>query len=205
MESWITASSTISENSSSSYKWYEQIPKIYANSRGTPVWLPLMAVGVTVDMVKNREKYSLGIDQPSFYPATQNMLHYGNKYPTVQIYQKYAIDTAIFLGANKTIAQQDMKDVIEFEIMLAKASAKETARNASLVNSTTVGELPDFPCGKHCHENVQETPSWQNYFNNIFESAGISETKINLNDSVIHLNPQYFDTLVNVLNETNPR
>ena len=111
---------------------------------GNPMWLPLMAIGVTVDTVKNREQNSLGTDQPSFYPATQTMLSYGITYPTVKVYHKYAVDSAIFLGANETIAEKDMKEVIEFEILLAKAATKETARNATLVNSTIIQDLPEF-------------------------------------------------------------
>lgn len=205
MQLLFTVTGNITVDNSSLYKWYEQIPNIFTNSMGNPMWLPLMAIGVTIDTVTNRERHALGIDQPSFYPATQNMLSYGIKYPTVQIYQKYAIDTARFLGANESIAEKDMKEVIAFEILLAKSSAKETARNASLVNSTTVGELPDFPCGNDCPENILEAPSWQKYFDNIFQTAGINNVTIKSNDSVILMNPQYFEALVPILNETNPR
>ena len=172
---------------------------------GNPMWLPLMAVGVTVDTVQNREQHSLGTDQPSFYPATQTMLSYGITYPTVKVYHQYAIDSAVFLGANKTLAENDMKDVIDLEILLAKASSKETARNASLVNSTIVENLPEFPCGNLCIQNTTDTPSWQTFFQNIFDAAGIKDVKIHPNDSVVHMNPQYFEYLVPILNDTNPR
>ena len=197
------------QNNTSSYKWYDMIPKIFKSNMGNPMWLPLMAVGVTINTVDNRDQHSLGLDQPSFYPATQTMLSYGIEYPTVQIYSKYAIDAAIFLGANKATAEKDMKDVIEFEILLAKASSKETARNASLVNSTIVSELQDFPCGNVCTNDDGDegisNPSWLKYFNDIFEASGIENVTVNANDSVVHLNPPYFEALVPILNETNPR
>ena len=191
-------------NESISDKWYEKIPKIFELNMGNPMWLPLLAIGVTVDTVNNREKNSLGSDQPSFYPATQTMLSYGITYPSVKVYHKYAVDSAIFLGANETVAEKDMKDVIEFEIRLAKASAKETARNATLVNSTTIQDLPEFPCGINCSDNESQKPTWEKFFNRIFISSGNNIT-LNPNDSFVHLNPPYFDSLVPLLNETNPR
>ena len=185
-----------------SYKWYEQIPKIFKLKMGNPMWLPIMAVGVTIDTVKNREQHSLGIDQPQFYPATQTMMSYGITYPTVKIYHQYAVDSAIFLGASKDVAEKEMKDVMEFEILLARASTKETARNATLVNSTTVNDLPDLPCGNYCSDG--ETPSWEKFFNDIFQASGNNIT-ISSNDSVIQLNPPFFEAIVPILNQTDPR
>ena len=171
---------------------------------GNPMWLPLMAIGVTVDTVINREQNSLGTDQPSFYPATQTMLSYGITYPTVKVYHKYAVDSAIFLGANETIAEKDMKEVIEFEILLAKAATKETARNATLVNSTIIQDLPEFPCGALCQKNETEKPTWETFFNNIFTASGNNITLCS-NESIIHLNPPYFNSLIPIINGTNPR
>ena len=171
---------------------------------GNPMWLPLLAIGVTVDTVNNREQHSLGSDQPSFYPATQTMLSYGISYPTVKIYHQYAIDSAIFLGANKTVAEKDMTDVIEFEILLAKASTKETARNATLVNSTTIEDLPEFPCGMYCLGQDIQNPTWEKFFNHILKASGNNIT-LDHKESFIHLNPPYFNSLIPLLNETNQR
>ena len=221
-------------------KWYEQLPKIFNNSMGNPMWLPLMAVGVTLDTIEDRDKYALGIDQPSFYPATQNMLSYGITYPTVQLYYKFMVDAAVLIGANRSIAEKDMKEVIDFEILLAKASAKEVARNASLVSMKNIADFPPLPCGEEIHcplsdndegndrkDEIEKgdensttihstdgtlknnvtitTPSWHVFFNKLYQAQGITNITINANESIILLNPQYFEKLLDLLNQTHPR
>ena len=115
------------------------------------------------------------------------------------------VDSAVLLGANRSIAQEDMRQVVDFEILLAKASDKETARNATVVDITKIMELPKFPRGKSCEDSREEPPTWQAYFNSLLRAAEINDITINPKDTVIQMNPQYFEKLIPLLNETNPR
>ena len=66
MQLLFTVTGNITVDTSNLYKWYEQIHNIFTNSMRNPMWLPLMPIGVTLDTVTNRERHTLGIDQPSF-------------------------------------------------------------------------------------------------------------------------------------------
>lgn len=41
----------------------------------------------------------------------------------VQAYQSFQIDTAIIYGAEKEVAEKEMKEALDFEITLAKVKA----------------------------------------------------------------------------------
>merc|ERR1719357_833771 len=69
----------------------------------------------------------------------------------MKAYLKYMVDTAVFLGADRDIANQEMKDVLDFEIKLAKISLpREDKRNfTKLYHKMIVKEVsllyPEFP------------------------------------------------------------
>ncbi len=69
------------------------------------------------------------------------------------------IDVATYLGADPSTVRQEMLDVLEFEIELAKFSLpREERRNASkLYNPMTIQDL----------SNLDDTTPWLDYINRI--------------------------------------
>lgn len=41
---------------------------------------------------------------------------------SVRVYQQFAIDVALVFGANETLAEEEMRDMVTFEINLANVS-----------------------------------------------------------------------------------
>jgi predicted metalloendopeptidase len=77
--------------------------------------------------------YFLQIDQPTL-GVDRDYLIKGMDSDIVQAYHKYQIDTAIIYGADKSFAESEMKDVLNFEIEIAKISTpKEERRNMTLL------------------------------------------------------------------------
>lgn len=63
--------------------------------------------------------FSRQIDQPSL-PISREVLIKGFEDKIVQAYYKYQNELAVLLGADKKRAEKEMKDVVNFEIALAK-------------------------------------------------------------------------------------
>lgn len=66
----------------------------------------------------------LQIDQPYLGPASQFFIK-GFNDPFVKAYYKFMVDVAVIFGASKARANKEMKEVMEFQIELAKVNIKE--------------------------------------------------------------------------------
>ena len=67
----------------------------------------------------NIEKYILQIDQVPL-SLDREYLMKGLSDKIVDAYYRYMVDTAVILGADKTRAEEELKESLEFEIKLAK-------------------------------------------------------------------------------------
>lgn len=50
----------------------------------------------------------------------------------VKAYYTFMVDTAVLLGANRTVAEKDFQDVLDFEISIAKVKQSISAPSVKL-------------------------------------------------------------------------
>ena len=128
---------------------------------------------------------------------SKEYLDKGKNEPEVQAYFKFMVETAKFLGADETIAKEELLPVLEFEMKLANISAKrEDRRNKTLLyNPTTLGE---FKTDKGLPK------SWTNYIQRILTYPN---AKIDINDSelVIINDLNFFGNLSGIMANTSNR
>ena len=65
------------------------------------------------------------IEQPDLGMSHPEMYLLGRNTPEAQAYERYAIETAVHLGAVRTTAVADMRNVVDFETELAKVSLSD--------------------------------------------------------------------------------
>ena len=114
----------------------------------------------------------------------------------VQFYYRFMLETAILFGAEPDRAKKEMKEALLFEIQLAKAStAKEDRRNVTLLyNPTTAGKVKN-PLGLPL--------TWLEYTQNIVKP--LSDVKIEADEKINIINPDYMEKLPNILTKTSNR
>ncbi|XP_054166758.1 neprilysin-2-like [Oppia nitens] len=102
----------------------------------------LMAIFVDIDD-KNTSKRALYLDQLSVGLYDRDLLLKGLNDSSVLAYYELMVKSAVLLGADKTVAKKQMKEVLDFETQLANYSLpKEERRNMSLLyNKMTIDEL----------------------------------------------------------------
>ena len=82
----------------------------------------------------NVEKYILQIDQVPLSLDRENLVK-GLSDKIVDAYYRYMVDTAVILGADKTRAEGELKESLEFEIKLAKVINSNKDRKSTRLNS----------------------------------------------------------------------
>lgn len=137
--------------------------------------------------------------------------------PLVQAYLNFMVDNAVIFGANRTAAEKELKEALEFEIQLAKVSVinlksyscyikshchkkmsfqislpKEERRNATaLYNPTTIDKLQEsYPY-----------LNWDDYINALLPQ----DLTVYGNETVINAVPEFFKQLETVLSSTSKR
>lgn len=137
--------------------------------------------------------------------------------PLVQAYLNFMVDNAVIFGANRTAAEKELKEALEFEIQLAKVSVinlksyscyikshchqkmsfqislpKEERRNATaLYNPTTIDKLQEsYPY-----------LNWDDYINALLPQ----DLTVYGNETVINAVPAFFKQLETVLISTSKR
>ncbi|XP_046983494.1 neprilysin-2-like isoform X1 [Schistocerca americana] len=106
----------------------------------------LIEFSVVTDF-RNSSHRSMYVDQASL-GLSREFLVKGPSDKLVDAYYQYQVDLAVLLGANRTRAQQELRQSLEFEIALANISLpKEERRNLTqLYNPYTVEQLQrEFP------------------------------------------------------------
>ncbi|KAK2585581.1 hypothetical protein KPH14_010214 [Odynerus spinipes] len=142
--------------------------------------------------LKNSTMRLIDLDQASL-GLSREYLSKGFEDKIVRAYYDYMVDIAVILGANKTIAQKELRESLDFEMKLANISLpNEKRRNATLLyNPMTIDELsklfPSIP--------------WKKYFNTLLAPSAQVED----NEVVIVSVPSYIKSLENLLRETPKR
>eukprot|EP00095_Tigriopus_kingsejongensis_P004532 maker-scaffold532_size145644-snap-gene-0.44 protein:Tk04532 transcript:maker-scaffold532_size145644-snap-gene-0.44-mRNA-1 annotation:"membrane metallo-endopeptidase-like 1-like" len=167
----------------SNYIWYEQVYRFRKMGYSVDYFVDF---SVTTDL-KNSSWRILDLDQPGLGMSREYLIK-GFLDEDVQAYLQYMIDVATFLGAEPDFAIEEMKRVLEFEIMLANFSLpREERRNASkLYNPMRIKDVSQFD---------PHTP-WLEYINNILtpDIIQVSEDEIIIVDVPSYL--ERFSTFI---------
>jgi len=149
----------------------------------------IITVDVLPDAVES-DKRIIVIDQPSF-GLEQEFLVKGFEEKTVQSYLNFLIENAVLLGAQRERAEQELREVVEFEIKLAKISLSSAKRRKA---STIKMKLRDV-------QLVFPYINWVNYINSLLPN-GLS---VDENEIVSDYVPTFFKRLGAVLGSTSTR
>ena len=172
------------------FKWWEWSYKMNKAGLGID---SLVGLSLGADD-KNSSYKVIGLDQAS--PSlTREYLVKGFEDKTVQYYYNFMVDTAVFLGAERSFAESELKESLLFEIELANIlTPREERRNATLLyNPTTVGELKTYE---------ELPPSWLEYFQTIFE---VSDVIITENEKIVVTDFNYHQKLSDLLKKTDKK
>ena len=154
----------------------------------------LIEFAISIDD-KNTSWRIISLDQADLGMSREYLIQ-GFDDKDVQFYYRFMLETAILFGAKPDRAKEEMKEALLFEIELANAStAKENRRNATLLyNPTTAGKA----------KNPKGLPStWLEYAQNIVKP--LSDVKIEADEKINIINPDYMEKLSNILTKTSTR
>ncbi|XP_060077927.1 neprilysin-1-like [Ylistrum balloti] len=145
------------------------------------------------DDSKDIEHNIMYIDQPSLGMPDRKYFLNGRDDKMLKAYEKYAVELAKAFGADPTVAEQQMKEMVDFEIKIANLTMpSDQRRNADkLYNKMTVATL------KQRYPQFQ----WMTYFNGVLgdEKIGYSVTE---SENVIVENPDYLSKIFTMINGT---
>jgi len=125
------------------FKWWEWSYKMNREGLGID---SIVGVSLGADD-KNASWRVLGLDQAQTGLSREYLVK-GFEDEDVQYYYRYMVDTAVLFGADKAVAESELKESLLFEIELATdiLKPKEERRNATLLyNPTTLGETTSRP------------------------------------------------------------
>ncbi len=174
------------------FKWWEWSYKMNREGLGID---SIVGVSLGADD-KNASWRVLGLDQAQTGLSREYLVK-GFEDEDVQYYYRYMVDTAVLFGADKAVAESELKESLLFEIELATdiLKPKEERRNATLLyNPTTLGELKSYE---------ELPPSWTDYFKALFENT--DNIEITDNEKIVVTNFEYFEKLSALLKKTKKR
>ncbi|XP_070505218.1 neprilysin-2-like [Chironomus tepperi] len=141
---------------------------------------------------KNITKYIIRIDQPNLQLEREQFLEEFES-QTIQDYHKYQVDLAILYGAKRICAELQMREVLEFEVKLARIVMTKEERTDfnNLYHLMSIKEL----------QAKYPFMDWLNYFNSILPDVS-RVTK----DEIINVSvPKYLEDLGRLLENTPKR
>ena len=128
------------------FKWNELASRLSQEGLDSK---PMILIGILPDE-KDSLRNKIWIDEP-WLGLSREYLIKGFNDKDVQAYYNYMVKTAVFLGAQEDVAEQEMKEALEFELKLAELSLpREERRNeTALYNPMTLAEVqnlyPEIP------------------------------------------------------------
>eukprot|EP00090_Calanus_glacialis_P020602 TRINITY_DN3177_c0_g1_i1.p1 TRINITY_DN3177_c0_g1~~TRINITY_DN3177_c0_g1_i1.p1 ORF type:complete len:763 (-),score=121.64 TRINITY_DN3177_c0_g1_i1:74-2362(-) len=171
------------------FNWIETVYTFRSHGYSTDY---LIDFSIVTDS-KNSSWRVIDIDQASLGMSREYLIN-GFEDDDVTSYYNYMVSVAELLGADRKVAEKELKESLLFEIELAHASKpREERRNASrLYNPMMIKDL---------HEHAPMVP-WLEYINNILTTdlLQVEET-----ERVILDEPGYLKNLTNLLPKTNNR
>ncbi|XP_060577796.1 neprilysin-like isoform X2 [Ruditapes philippinarum] len=164
---------------------------------------PLMDIYISSDS-KDSEKYIIYLDQPDFglpgrtYYLEENLSHMREAYVTL------ASSIAKLFGANATLAEIEMREVLAFETDLANISmrAEDRRDNEALYNKMTISELKQNFTEPDSGADIQF--DWLQFITGVFDIEGV-KIAINHSEPVVVRAVPYFEKLFNVLQKHRKR
>lgn len=143
--------------------------------------------------IKNSTWRIIDIDQPPLGMPSRKYLLKGFNDTDVQAYYNYQISMAELLGADRSRAERELKESLEFEIQIANYSLpKEERRNATkLYNKVTIGDLQQL---------VPQIP-WLEYINALLSPF----FNVSVDEPVIVSSKSFIKNLGELLNRTPKR
>uniref|UniRef100_A0A1B0AC31 Neprilysin, neutral endopeptidase 1 n=1 Tax=Glossina pallidipes TaxID=7398 RepID=A0A1B0AC31_GLOPL len=114
----------IEDNWRLSSRTIEEILGILHREYNVPV---LLELHVGVDD-KNSSAHILRLDQPPLPLYSRDVYLNADAEKARRAYHKYMTETAVLLGANRSTAEQDFEEVLQFEIQLANATTPKADR-----------------------------------------------------------------------------
>jgi len=171
------------------FSWIDTTYKFRKNSYSTDL---LIDFSIVTDS-KNSSWKVIDIDQASL-GQSQVYLVKGMEDRTVGAYYKYMVNTAVLLGADRSAAEEEMMEALEFEMELAHASMPREMRRDSerLYNPMMIKDLSEY---------APMVP-WLDYINNILtpEIMVVEDT-----ERVILNEPGYLRNLTTILQKAKKR
>jgi len=171
------------------FNWIEAVYTFRSHGYSTDY---LIDFSIVTDS-KNSSWRVIDIDQASLGMSREYLIN-GFEDDDVTSYYNYMVSVAELLGADRKVAEQELKESLLFEIELAHASRpREERRNASrLYNPMMIKDL---------HEHAPMVP-WLEYINNILTTDLI---QVEETERVILDEPGYLKNLTILLPKTNKR
>ncbi|TRY74682.1 hypothetical protein TCAL_12781 [Tigriopus californicus] len=170
------------------FKWYE---KVYQLNEDGYLMEMFMNIYVGSDS-KNSSWRAIHLDQ-AYLGFSREYLIKGINDEFVQAYLKYNTKLAELVGVDTKIAEEELKDVILFEMELAQISASREDRRDSnkLYNPYILSEFESLP---------GHPPSWVEFLDRIIYTHNITE-----NERIIVGNPEFFKSFSDVVTKASPR
>lgn len=150
----------------------------------------LIDLSVTPDF-RNNTRHVIDVDQTSLGMPDRNYLLRGLNDSAVAAYFKLMVDSAVFLGANRSVAEKEMYETLQFETTLAGyCLPREERRNvSSLYNKMTVEQI----------EKMAPIVDWKRYLNSLLG------TEVKTDEEIIVNVPKFLVNLNEVLKTTEKR
>ncbi|KAI5692897.1 hypothetical protein M8J75_003309 [Diaphorina citri] len=171
-----------------SFTWEDSVYKSRRYGYGVDYFL---AFGVGVNLKNNTERV-IQFDQASL-GLNREYLVKGFDEKIVRAYYEYMLDIAVFMGADREAAEEELKESLNFEIALANISLpQEERRNATkLYNPMKISEL---------QERYPIIP-WTEYINTILSP----NAQLKDDETIIVSEPKYIYDLEKLLSTTPKR
>ncbi|XP_046572209.1 endothelin-converting enzyme 2-like isoform X2 [Haliotis rubra] len=133
------------------------------------------------------DQAQLGMPSRDYYLKPRNDEH-------VMVYQNLATDVAVLFGADRTEAEQQMKDMVDFEITIANLTLAQAERRNmdKLYHRMTVKELTDSIPGF----------DWLRYLKGMF---GPFNHTITDSEQVVVYTPDYIRNMLQVIQKTSDK
>ncbi|RXG55910.1 Endothelin-converting enzyme 2 [Armadillidium vulgare] len=153
------------------FSWIEAMHK--SRSVGLPI-NTIFDLNVYPNLINSTQRM-LWLDRPPF-PIPREYLVLGLNDSVVQAYLRFSIDVATLMGADPSQAEEEMKEVLQFQMELAEITLNQEARREveNMLNIKTIQEIKNL---------VPEIP-WLDYINRMLPgNLTVKETEeINIGD-----------------------
>ena len=144
---------------------------------------------------KNSSANIILLDQAPLGLSSREYFLKGRNERTLRAYETFATKVAQLLGANATDAEQQMREMVDFEIELANLTVPAELRRdtEALYNKMTVGDLS---------KKISDKFDWSRYLDLLFNNVSMSISK---NEPVVVYAPGYLRNVMDLAKVTSNR